>query len=224
MKAEETTGDGNCFFRAISRMVYLSEDHHLSIRQQAVNRIRENPSDYQGYILHNYNSVDDYVMALSRSGEWADEPVIRATADALQIQIRVISTNDFIPSFRPDNNCPTQTVYIGHIQDVHFVATSDIKEPRVLTQGGCTKDGITLIDTESINTTLSWILNLLNVEKDLQKSFLESKIPKLVTLSNLSLNFTTADSAGLKEKWYNEVTGKKKYILSSQVLLNNQSD
>ena len=38
---EETQGDGNCFFRAVSRMVYASDEYHLHVRSQAITYLSE---------------------------------------------------------------------------------------------------------------------------------------------------------------------------------------
>ena len=41
----ETEGDGNCFFREVSTMVYDDDSHHSMVRLQAVNRIKSHPQD-----------------------------------------------------------------------------------------------------------------------------------------------------------------------------------
>ena len=38
LEMEETAGDGNCFFRAVSRMVYASDEFYLNVRSQAVEK------------------------------------------------------------------------------------------------------------------------------------------------------------------------------------------
>ena len=205
-------------------MVYLSDEHYMLIRQQAVERIRDFPQDYQNYILQDFDSVDDYISGMSNTGSWADEPVIRATADALQIEIRVISADDFIPRFRPDNDHPTETIYIGHIRDVHFVATTALDAPKVFRHGGRTSDGVTLFDTDAINTTLSWMLNLLEEKDELQSSFSESKIKHFVALSKLSRMFKTTNTADIKKNWYDVILQNHNNIFRSKILANKMTD
>ena len=38
LEMEETAGDGNCFFRAVSRMVYASDEFYLNVRSQAIEK------------------------------------------------------------------------------------------------------------------------------------------------------------------------------------------
>ena len=38
LEMEETAGDGNCFFRAVSRMVYASDEFYLNVRSQAIQK------------------------------------------------------------------------------------------------------------------------------------------------------------------------------------------
>ena len=87
----ETIADGNCFFRAISRLVYGSDEYHLMVRRQAVEHVSDYPEYYQDYILFDYSSVEDYIYQMSRNSYWDDNAIIRATADALEIHIHVIS-------------------------------------------------------------------------------------------------------------------------------------
>ena len=87
---QETIGDGNCFFRAVSSMLYTTDEHYDLIRQQAVERVNDNPEQYQDFILQDYNSVEEYTEIMSEPGYWADNAIVRATADALNVQIQVI--------------------------------------------------------------------------------------------------------------------------------------
>ena len=87
--AEETIGDGNCFFRAVSRMMYTSDEFHQMVRNQAIERVNDYVEDYQDFFLYEYNSPEEYIDHMSRNGSWADNVIIRATADALQIQIQI---------------------------------------------------------------------------------------------------------------------------------------
>ena len=50
---EEMQGDGNCFFRATSRMVYASDEYHLYVRSQAITYLSEHRDEFEGFILMN---------------------------------------------------------------------------------------------------------------------------------------------------------------------------
>ena len=42
---------GNCFFRAVARMVYADDDYHFMVRRQAIERIQDYPEDYADFSL-----------------------------------------------------------------------------------------------------------------------------------------------------------------------------
>ena len=48
----ETRGDGNCFFRAVSRMVYASDEYHLHVRSQAITYLSEHRDEFEGFITN----------------------------------------------------------------------------------------------------------------------------------------------------------------------------
>lgn len=155
----ETISDCNCFFRAISRMVYASDDFHLVLRNRAVEHVRMYPDLYQPYILGEYSSVQQYVESMEKDGCWADNAIIRATAETLAIQIYVITSRDDVPTyeFTPTNNVYTQTVFLGHVYQQHYVSTTALSEPQVMGYGGCTRDGVRLIKTKIIDNILTWL-------------------------------------------------------------------
>ena len=83
---EETHGDGNCFFRAVSSMIYASDEYHLHVRSQVITYLSEHRDEFQGFITNEYNnSINSYIQSMSQDGHWADNLIIRATADALNI-------------------------------------------------------------------------------------------------------------------------------------------
>ena len=129
---EEARGDGNCFFRAVSRMVYASNEYHLHVRSQARTYLREQRDEFEGFITNEYNnSINAYIRSMSQDGHWADNPIIRATADALNIEIHIISSAQETPTitFRPLTDNPTQTIFLGHIAHLHDVSTRSLSEP-----------------------------------------------------------------------------------------------
>ena len=78
--------------------------------------MHDHPYDYQFLILDQYDSPEDDSSQMGTDRYWADNAIIHATADALQIEIQIISS-DFnnVNTVRPDINNPTQTIFLGHI-------------------------------------------------------------------------------------------------------------
>jgi len=131
MHPEETLGDGNCFFRAISKMMYGDDQYHYLIRKQAVKRMADYPQDYINFINYGVQTFEQYLSQMAEDGTWAENTVIRATADALQVEINVITaTQEHVSTFTPAH--VTQTVFLGYIQDMHFVSTSTREEPQLV--------------------------------------------------------------------------------------------
>ena len=90
---EETRGDGNCFLWAVSRMVYASNEYHLYKRSQAITYLREQRDEFERFITNEYNNfINAYIRSMSQDGHWTDNPIIKATADALNIEIHIISS------------------------------------------------------------------------------------------------------------------------------------
>ena len=119
----KTKGDGNCFFRAVAQMVLLDNNLHDFVRHQAIQQILNSPEAYRPFISGQNNSINQYVEFMSRPGSWADNAIIRATADVLQVEIRLISTNDYVPIFTPENGNPSSVINLAYIQDVHYMST-----------------------------------------------------------------------------------------------------
>lgn len=54
---------------------------------------------------------------MSQDDHWTDNSIIRATVDALNIEIHIRSSVEETPTitFRPITENPAQTVFLGHI-------------------------------------------------------------------------------------------------------------
>ena len=182
-------------------MVYATDEFYHMVRTQAVERVQDHPEDYQFFFLDQYDSPEDYISQMGTDRHWADNAIIRATADALHIEIHIISS-DFsnVNTFRPDNNNPTQTVFLGHITGLHYVSTTSTRQPQLLTYGGRTSDGVTLQHTQCVDNPLTWLLNLLGEEKKLQEAVGKSK--KMKILLNVLEKFRNGNSADAKKLWF----------------------
>ena len=206
----ETEGDGNCFFRAVSTMVYDDDSHHSMVRLQAVNRIKSHPQDYEQFILGGeYESLEAYLQSMSQDRVWADNTIIRATADALEVEINIISdnNNNYVPNFSPQN--PSQTLFLGHIAGLHYVSTSSKDEIEQLRYGGFTSDGVSLSNTSSIDTCLTWFFNVVSRCDELRKNMSASKDKNFFKLISVWKEFLNGNSANSKRAWYLHITKQK---------------
>lgn len=87
----ETTGDGNCYFRAISFVLTGSEESHLSLRNSIVEyMLNIIPTEMTNFLNQ---QIADYITstAMNKSGVWATDAEIMATASHLGTDIIVYS-------------------------------------------------------------------------------------------------------------------------------------
>ncbi len=93
LRAVDVIGDGNCYFRAVSVCLYNNESCHLALRKSIVNHILELAST--GNALPGVSmdvedpSVRQELDRMMRSGTWAGEDMIAATAAFLRRPVHV---------------------------------------------------------------------------------------------------------------------------------------
>ena len=100
-------GDGNCFFRTVSYQLCNSPEWYIE-------------SNYE-------QSWENYVNNMARQGTWADNIIIQAVANSLNVTINIIESNAIfspVTIVNPVNtDGQTTNIYIGHIQEYHCVST-----------------------------------------------------------------------------------------------------
>ena len=156
----ETAKDGNCFFSVVSQMIYSTDEYHHLIRIQALEHLLDNPLDYLTF-LSNDESFSDYIEYMSNDGVWTDAPIIRAMADAMDIEIIVITNGEYIPAFMPSSGNPIETIFIGNIIDYHLMAMVPQREAQQIPYGGRTSDGVNIEYSGCFDVAMTWLYNQL---------------------------------------------------------------
>ena len=145
--------------------------------------MRQNP---ERFIESNLDqSWLEYSENMSRQGTWADNVIIQAIADALNLKIIITESDpsfaDFniIEATNPHQECVT--VYVGHIGEVHYVPTKKC------------------ISKQTVQETREDSNTVLNVTKRMEQrspvnSFMNNKNPE-VTPVQASLNLVNEKSA-----------------------------
>ena len=73
-------------------MVYASDEYHLHVHSQTTTYLSEQQDEFEGFITNEYNnSINAYIQGMPQDGHWADNPIIRVTVDALNIEIHIVS-------------------------------------------------------------------------------------------------------------------------------------
>ncbi|XP_071943845.1 uncharacterized protein [Antedon mediterranea] len=123
------TGDGNCFYRAISYIISGTEDNHLLLRRAITNHLLETDDLFINTFSHEYRSVKEYVFKkrVMDNGTWASNTEISAMANFLNTDI--YSFNDQLLTWqlfsakkpgRIDDVTTDNGIYILYTMNVHF--------------------------------------------------------------------------------------------------------
>ena len=83
------SGDGNCFFRAISKELFGSQQFHGKMRQVLVSFISNNPTMLKA--LDFSNRFKQHCTKMSRNGTYATQVELQAMATFLQIPLYVFT-------------------------------------------------------------------------------------------------------------------------------------
>ncbi len=95
--SHNVAGDGNCFFSAMA--IHLGIDAG-EIRAQAIQHIIDNSQIYQGFIEQD---LEEFLQLNIQNGQWADNIMIQATANAYQIRIVIYDLNGGNTEINPVN-------------------------------------------------------------------------------------------------------------------------
>ena len=152
---------------------------------------------------------------MSRDGHWADNAIIRATSDALNIEIHIISSAEDTPTitFRPTTNNPSQTIFLGHIAHLHYVSKRSLSESQIMSYCGCTKDGVRLIKTQVLNNVLTWLYFLMTKYKALME-FMTSieHIRNVRHVLDTYRIFKRGNATDSDRNWFEFASGKRPHV------------
>ncbi|XP_065826022.1 uncharacterized protein [Oscarella lobularis] len=88
-KRESIVGDGNCYFRTVSKAAFGTEDHHLALRLQIVNFMAEYQSVFEMFCCNTEHEA--HISKLRQEGAWATQAEIHATATLFQIDVSIFT-------------------------------------------------------------------------------------------------------------------------------------
>lgn len=118
-------GGGNCFFKSVSHQLYGNPSQHLAIRAAGIQYLRENPERFIESNLE--TSWLEYLKNMTMQGTWADNIIIQAVADAMNLTIHIVeSYENFIEITLVEAANVIQNprpIYIGHIGEMHYIST-----------------------------------------------------------------------------------------------------
>lgn len=83
-------GDGNCFFRALSKVIYGSQLFHNDVRQAVVDVIAKYPKRFEAFTDGN---ISDHIRKMREDKTWATQTEIYAAATLLNRDIYILSAD-----------------------------------------------------------------------------------------------------------------------------------
>ncbi|XP_030832915.1 uncharacterized protein LOC584759 isoform X5 [Strongylocentrotus purpuratus] len=156
------TGDGNCFYRAISLFLTGKEGNHKFLRQKCIQHLLENSHLFAGCLRYEFVSVKDYVSKNKPdiNGEWATEVEIAVMAHLLETDILIFS--DIYLKWRLYSwNNPGRIVhdsnmgiYLLHVKGVHFDYVESVNCIDLVTDEGKKTKEVTCNKKRSINSEM----------------------------------------------------------------------
>ena len=123
-------GDGNCLFRSVSHQLYRTDSRHAQIRALAIQHLINCPEHF--IESNTEQSWSHYLQNMSRLGSWADHIIIQAIANANNLRIHITeSAQNFtettvVTSIYANGN--VRDIYIGHLDELHYVSTKPIEQ------------------------------------------------------------------------------------------------
>eukprot|EP01064_Diplonema_japonicum_P029918 TRINITY_DN4956_c1_g1_i1.p1 TRINITY_DN4956_c1_g1~~TRINITY_DN4956_c1_g1_i1.p1 ORF type:complete len:290 (+),score=46.76 TRINITY_DN4956_c1_g1_i1:50-919(+) len=87
--------DGNCQFRSISWYIYGTDEKHEETRKLVMKHMAAHKELYFFFIEGGEEGYQKYIKKMSRINEWGDHLTMQAAADALQVQIRIVTSHAY---------------------------------------------------------------------------------------------------------------------------------
>lgn len=108
--------DGNCMFRAMAYHLTGSQGLHMEVRIRAINWLQRNPAILLGFAAQGegHFSAASYLSNMARPGEWGDEIMLMAIAQAYNASIMVYSGRD------PTTSDSNATIYPHNAPGPHY--------------------------------------------------------------------------------------------------------
>ena len=153
-------------------------------------------------------------MILLQSITISLQAIIRATSDALNIEIHTIYSAEDTPTitFRPTTNNPSQTIFLSHIAHLHYVSTRSLSEPQIISYGGCTKDGVILIKTQVLDNIRTWLYILMTKYEALMEFMTSIQHIRNVRHVLDTYRIHTGNAADSKRNWFEFASGKRLHV------------
>lgn len=173
-RCHDVPGDGSCFYHAVLhqlkdvlKLPTYQSSTYKNLNELALAEIVNNIGVYIKFTTE--ASADALVYRLLQGGEWADNLMIQALADALKLEIVIIRSDHADPNIIHGEGANT-VIYLAYQVGVHYqslVANPEIKPLRFVDVNVTVKDNLILAvknkKNEFLKSNLSQNKNLINI-------------------------------------------------------------
>ncbi|KAH3868607.1 uncharacterized protein LOC127867825 [Dreissena polymorpha] len=90
-------GDGNCFFRALSKIIYGNQKYYNEIRQAVVDVIQKHPRKFEAFAD---GPISEHIADMRHDKTWATQTEIYAAATLLNRDIYILSPDQTGETYR----------------------------------------------------------------------------------------------------------------------------
>ena len=135
IQVKNVSSDGNCFFHAVEAQLRLISDNgvpardYQGLREVAIVYVRNNAGELENFIEG--EDIEQYIDRISRDGAWVDNVLIEALSQQLGINIVIFQNNNIGHPIIIGNAHNQQTIFLGHITELHYVSLENIQSGRV---------------------------------------------------------------------------------------------
>ena len=133
LRPVDVGGAGDCFFRAVSHQLFGTSDNHLQIRAVGIEHLRDHPEHFIESIVG--HSWLHYLNNMGRQGTWCDNVIIQAVANAFNCTIHITESAENFSETTVIHPVGSQgmegrprTIYLGHLDEIHYVSTVENKQ------------------------------------------------------------------------------------------------
>jgi len=123
-------GDGNCFYRALSMIIYGSQEEHERVRGVIAENIEQNPENFVA-LLPPRRTVQQHIGLMKNSRIWATQVEIQTAVEVCRVPYLQTPTRNtyhwlcYTPRTQAAPTIPQTHLELAHPLSVHFDAITD---------------------------------------------------------------------------------------------------
>jgi len=136
----EMKDDGNCQFRAISYELYGTQEHHEYVRIRVVSHLKQHEQDFSFFVGDDYE-WGAYLGKMGCLRCWGDELTLTAAAQAFDVNIHVVSTEEanwLLHYGDKDRYETSRHLFLAYISPIHYNVVAPLPSSAVIIRDAST--------------------------------------------------------------------------------------